>query len=37
MPINDAKGRRGFCWKLGYRNVLVPYAAVRIVAGQDDT
>jgi hypothetical protein len=37
MPINDAEGRSSFCWKLGYQKALVPHAAVRIVAGQDDT
>ena len=37
MPINDAEGRRSVCWKLGYQKALVPYGAVRIVAGQDDT
>jgi hypothetical protein len=37
MPINDAEGRRSFSWKLGYQKALVPYGAVRIVAGQDDT
>ncbi|HET9451768.1 MAG TPA: GFA family protein [Aggregicoccus sp.] len=24
-----------FCWKLGYRKALVPYAAVRILAGRE--
>jgi len=37
MPINDAEGRRSVCWKLGYQKALVPDAAVRIVAGRDDT
>lgn len=25
-----------FCWKLGYKKALVPYDAVRIVAGKDE-
>ncbi len=25
-----------FCWKLGYQKALVPYGAVRIIAGEDE-
>ena len=25
-----------FCWKMGYQKALVPYEAVRIVAGEDE-
>jgi hypothetical protein len=37
MPINDAEGRRSFFCRLGYQKALDVYAAVRIIARQDDT